>query len=78
MRERPYFTKYEKIKSYILLKSFTEKVFIGIFSFSGSKRMGKYCARIFSYFLGHPNTYARKRRKELIIYNIQMKESAKR
>jgi hypothetical protein len=55
MRERPHLTKYEKIKSYILLKSITEKVFIGIFSFSGSKRTGKYCARIFSYILGHPN-----------------------
>jgi hypothetical protein len=47
--------KFEICKSYILLISWSENIFKGIFLLRGSRRMGKSCQHILLYFLVHPN-----------------------
>ena len=51
--------KFEFCKSYILLISWSENIFKGIFLLRGSRRMGKSCQHILLCFLVHPTVNGR-------------------
>jgi hypothetical protein len=56
-KKQYFLVDFDNSEIYILLKTSTDQVFISVFFISRSKRTGKCCALILSYFLGHPNMH---------------------